>query len=289
MTANLAVRVPASSANLGAGFDVLALALDDELVVGTGAPPPNAQTIDEHHPAARAFAAMPGDRRGAGELWMQSSIPMGRGLGFSGAARVGGAALAAAVAAVADGVDVGAALDRRRHEVLAVAAALEGHGDNAAASACGGVVAWLGDRALALRVGPRLRAATVVAWVPDVVTSTDRSRSQLPQQIERGDVVHNLARVAQFVLAVERDDPALLAGATDDRVHQRHRLGGIHRAQDALDAAAAVGAWCGWLSGSGPSVAVLCDTSRASAIAAALPGNGHTKLLAIAPDGVRLA
>lgn len=289
MNEPVAVRVPASSANLGAGFDVLALALDEWLSLGVGPPPPDARAVDDHHPAVRAFVAAGGGpaRTSASEpIWLHSAIPMGRGLGFSGAARVAGAALAVAVAAGRDAADI--ELGARRGEVLDVAAALEGHGDNAAASTYGGVVAWVDGRALPLRVGPQLRAATVVAWVPDTVTSTDRSRSRLATQVERRDVVHNLGRVAQFVLAVEHDDPALLVGATDDRIHQPDRLPAVPGAADALDAGVRSGAWCGWLSGSGPTVALLCDGAVAATVAASLPENGHAKLLHIAGEGVQL-
>jgi homoserine kinase len=289
---SVAVRVPASSANLGAGFDVLALALDEWLFLGVGPPPRGALAVDDHHPAARAFVAAGGGggaRASTVEpIWLRSAIPMGRGLGFSGAARVAGAALAVTVGAARTGGDALAELESRRREVLDIAAVLEGHGDNVAASTFGGVVAWVGGRALPMRLGPRLRAATVVAWVPDTTTSTDRSRSQLSSQVERCDVVHNLGRVAQFVLAVEHDDPALLVGATDDRLHQPARLPGVPGAADALEVGVRSGAWCGWLSGSGPTVALLCDAVAASAVAAALPGSGHTKMLRIADTGVQL-
>jgi homoserine kinase len=288
---SVAVRVPASSANLGAGFDVLALALDEWLFLGVGSPPPEAQAVDDHHPAVRAFVAAGGSaaRTSTSErIWLRSAIPMGRGLGFSGAARVAGAALAVAVDVERNGGDVEAELAARGDEVLDVAAALEGHGDNAAASTFGGVVAWVAGRALRLRLGSQLRSATVVAWVPDAATSTDRSRSRLAPQIERRDVVHNLGRLAQFVLAVERDDPALLVGATDDRIHQPDRLQAVPGAADALDAGVRAGAWCGWLSGSGPAIALLCDAAAAATVAASLPPTGHTKTLRIAGDGVQL-
>lgn len=291
MNETVVVRVPASSANLGAGFDVLAMALDEWLLLGVGPAPSDAQAVDDHHPAVRAFVAATRGAAGASTaapLWLRSAIPMGRGLGFSGAARVAGAALAVAVDAVCNERDADAELDARRGEMLDVAAALEGHGDNAAASTFGGVVAWVSGRALRLRLGPQLRAATVVAWVPDTATSTDRSRSRLPAQLERRDVVHNLGRVAQFVLAVEHDDPALLAGATDDRIHQPERLQAVPDAAEALDIGVRSGAWCGWLSGSGPTVALLCGAGEAAAVTASLPETGHIKIMRIASDGAQL-
>jgi homoserine kinase len=276
------VRVPASSANLGVGFDVLGLALELNLDVGVGDVPDGAQRIDAHHPAAKAFVAA-GGADGA-SIWLRSAIPMGRGLGFSGAAHVGGAALAVAVGAD----DPDAAVAAGRDTILQTAAGLEGHGDNAVASVFGGIVAWVGGRALPLRIGPRLASASVVTWIPDTTTSTVRSRRALPDQFDRVDVVNNLGRIAQLVMAVEQDDPTLLVGATDDRLHQRVRLPQVPGAGEALDSGVAAGAWCGWLSGSGPTVAFLTDADAAPAVMAALPGSGHVKRLRIAPRGAHL-
>lgn len=276
------VRVPASSANLGAGFDVLGMALDLELELGVGGPSDGAQSIDDHHPAARAFVAAGGDR--SRSLWIRSAIPMGRGLGFSGAAHVGGAALAVALGVDDPDTMVAAGLDG----ILRVGAALEGHGDNAAASVFGGIVAWVDGRALPMRVGPRLASASVVVWIPDTTTSTDRSRRSLPDQFDRVDVVANLGRVAQLVMAVEHDDPALLAGATDDRLHQPVRLPQVPGASEAIDAGVAAGAWCGWLSGSGPAVALLAESDAVAAVIAALPESGHVKQRRIARRGVQV-
>lgn len=283
MSESLAVRVPASSANLGAGFDVLGMALDLYLEIGFGDPPDGARPIDRHHPASTAFSAVTGSDTSR-PLWLRSSIPMARGLGFSGAARVGGAALAV----VGESDDPAAELVAERSRVLATAARLERHGDNAAASALGGLVAWVDGRVIPLRVGPRLSGASVLAWIPDVTTSTDSSRGSLPEAVTRRDAVHNLGRMAQFVVAIEHDDPSLLDGATDDRLHQATRLADVPGAAAALAAGRIAGAWCGWLSGSGPTVAFLVDREMATAVAAALPDSGRVKHLHIAEHGVQV-
>ena len=283
MNESLVVRVPSSSANLGAGFDVLGMALDLHLDIGFGDAPDGARPIDRYHPASTAFSAVTGADPPR-PLWMRSSIPMARGLGFSGAARVGGAALAV----VGESEDPSADLAAGRSGVLATAARLERHGDNAAASVCGGIVAWVDGRVIPLRVGPRLAGASVLAWIPEVTTSTDSSRGSLPEAVTRRDAVHNLGRMAQFVAAIEHDDPSLLDGATDDRLHQTTRVADVPGAAAALTAGRTAGAWCGWLSGSGPTVAFLVDGDVASAVAAALPGSGHVKHLHIAPHGVHL-
>ena len=284
MNPSTVVRVPASSANLGAGFDVLGMALDLYLDIGSGDGPDGAQPIDRHHPAARAFAASSGVVAPPGPLWVRSSIPMARGLGFSGAARVGGAALAA----IGTSDEPTAALVDERNAVLDVAVRLERHGDNAAASVFGGVVAWVDGRAIPLRIGPMLAAASVVVWIPDTTTSTERSRRVLPDAVTRADAVHNLARVAQLVAAIEHDDPSLLVGATDDRLHQTVRLADLPSAAEALEEGVAAGAWCAWLSGSGPTLAFLADSDLVDTVTAALPDTGHLKHLRIAERGAHV-
>lgn len=274
------VRAPASSANLGPGFDVLGMALDLAADVGTGPPPAGGRRADENHPARVAFEAL----GGSGELWVRSNIPMGRGLGFSGAVRVAGAGLAAVLA----GGGRRGALTEAADDVLGAAAALEGHADNAAASLFGGIVAWVEDRPVPLRVGPRLGSERVIAWIPDAVTSTERSRRSLPETVSRESAVHNLGRVAQLVAAIERDEPALLPGSTSDRLHQEERLAAIPSAQEALDRGVAAGAWCGWLSGSGPTIALLVDADRESAVVDALPAGGQIEQLRIDRVGARL-
>lgn len=270
------VRAPASSANLGSGFDVFGMALDLYAEVGTGPAPHGTSEVDEHHPAREAFAEF----GATGPLWLRSSIPMARGLGFSGAVRVAGAALGAVVG--------GRSVTNAADDVLSVASVLEGHGDNAAASLFGGVVANIDGRSLRFAVGPVLAAARVVAWVPEVMTSTDRSRRALPAEVARSAAVHNLGRAVQLALAVERDDPELLVGATADRLHQESRLALVPGANAALSAGVAAGAWCSWLSGSGPTVAFLCPPDAVGDVVACLPDTGHAKVLAIDTAGAHV-
>lgn len=270
-----AIRVPASSANLGAGFDVLGMALTLHAEVGVGEPPTGARTVDERHPADVAFRRL----GGSGSLWMRSPIPAGRGLGFSGAARVGGAAAAVVQRHGAEALDD----DAGRREVLAVTAELERHADNVAASLYGGVVVAAGD--VVTRV-PLAFNPVVLVWVPnDTTTSTDHSRGRLPDTVSRADAVFNLGRVATFVAACAAGDLAALRMATEDRLHQPHRLGQVPESAMALHAALGAGAWAAWLSGSGPTVAALCESGRAGTVAAALPATGHTKQLRIDHEG----
>lgn len=272
------VRTPASSANLGAGFDVLGLALDLYADCGLGTAPDGAQQLDEHHPGRIAFEAL----GGTGPMWMRCNIPMARGLGFSGAARVSAAALAVVQSNGDDG------LSRRSGDILSCTTELEGHGDNVAASLYGGVTAYVEGEYVSIPVGPTMAAATFIAWVPDVTTSTDASRQALGPTVERAEAVHNIGRAIQFVMAFVDDDPTLLAAGTADRMHQSARLPGVPGAQDALDAGLGAGAWAGWLSGSGPTIGLMVARRDAATVAAALPGGAHTKLLTIDTTGCRV-
>jgi len=274
------LRVPASSANLGAGFDVLGMALSLYATVGCGEPPEGATAADEHHPATVAFREMGGH----GALWVQSNIPMGRGLGFSGAVRVGGAA---AAVVQRDGCldDVG------RRAVLAVTAELEHHADNVGASIFGGVVAAVQVDTgymvtpLPCGFGPDDTPA-VIAWVPDAsTTSTDRSRATLSPDVSRRDTVFNIGRAATFVAGWAAGDVRALRLGSEDRIHQAQRLERVPESAAALDAAIAAGAHAAWLSGSGPTIVALCPLGAADHIAAALATTGHTKVLTIDTSG----
>ncbi len=269
------VRVPGSSANLGAGFDVLGMALALHAEVGCGAPPSRAHATDRHHPADIAFRRLGGD----GDLWVRSAIPMGRGLGFSGAIRVGGAAAAVVQRSGPDAIEH----DDARAEILAVASELERHADNAAASLFGGLV--VAAAGMVTRV-PLAFDPAVVVWIPnEATTSTDHSRGTLADQVSRDDAVFNLGRVAMFVAACANGDSRALRAATQDRLHQPMRLANVPESAAAMEAGLAAGAWAAWLSGSGPTVALFCESSRADEIAAQLPGEGRAKLLRIDHQG----
>lgn len=271
------VRVPASTANLGPGFDALGMALDIHAEVGVlegpTEPADRADAVGATHPAAVAYRAA----GGVGELWVRSPIPIGRGLGFSGAMRVAGAT---AALARRDG-DVGDDRDWRA-EVLAVAAELECHADNAAASLYGGVVATDGVRAVAVAVA---FDPDVVLWIPEATTSTSASRTSLPSEVTFADAVFNVGRTAVLIGALGSGDVGLLAAATEDRLHQDRRFAMAEGSRAALAAGLAAGAWCGWLSGSGPTVALLADSGSGGNIAAALPPGAARRVVGIDREG----
>ncbi len=267
------VSVPASTANLGAGFDCLALALEERFHLDVGEPHgPHSVPVPAGHPAAVAFA----QAQGSGDIFFTSTIAPGKGMGYSGAARVAG--LAAGWLSRCGWVD--------HPEVCRLASDLEGHADNAAASVYGGLVVAAAGRVI--RMKPPL-GVRVVMWVPDGATSTAKARSTLPDQVSLADAVENIGRASLMVAALATGDLAAIRDACQDQLHQQLRLANRPESTTALEAATnhelALGAW---LSGSGPSVAALATAEHAPTVADALPGSGHTKVLPIATFGIRV-
>ena len=288
------VRVPATSANLGPGFDSLGLALglyDDvdvevgghgiEVVVeGEGQ---GEVALDGSHLVVRALllglraagAAAPGGLK----LLCRNAIPHGRGLGSSASAAVAG--LLAARRLLAEGLgppSAAASLDDDR--LLALATGLEGHPDNAAAALLGGAtIAWTdphGPRAVRLDPHPDVEP---VLCVPVVRLSTATARAVLPTSVPHDDAAANAARAALLVEALTRR-PDLLLPATQDRIHQRQRASSMPRTLELVDALRDRG-HAAVVSGAGPSVLVLSTRSEADRVArdaAALCGPGVSVL-----------
>ena len=270
----MTIRVPATSANLGAGFDVLGLALSlyTEIgVVGTDTELDGAHEADDTHPAHIAFVRA----GGVGKVWVRNAIPMGRGMGFSGAVRIGGAV-------AAEVQQQGSAWSLATSNALAIGTELEGHADNVAPSLHGGVV--ITSEGLVVQV-PVALSPVFVMWIPEFTTSTNESRGKIGPNIALADAVFNISRTAMFVTALSSGNISLLREATQDRIHQDIRFGVSPACKAALVAGLDAGAWCAWLSGSGPTVAIMCDPADAPRIAAALPDNGHTKLLTLDTTG----
>jgi homoserine kinase len=266
----MTVRVPATSANLGPGFDVMGLALSlytEVGIVGVDDMLDGGREADDTHPAQVAFIRAGGN----GRVWVRNAIPMGRGMGFSGAVRIGGAV-------AAEVQQQGASWSINSSHALAIGTELEGHADNVAPSLHGGVV--ITSENIVVQV-PVALDAVFVMWVPDFTTSTNESRGKIGPNIALTDAVFNISRTAMFVTALQTGNVSLLREATRDRIHQDIRLGASPACKAALDAGLAAGAWCGWLSGSGPTVALMCDPAEAARIAQSLPTDGHAKILTI--------
>lgn len=295
MSRTTTVRVPASSANLGPGFDVLALALDLHLEVearespttsiawhgeGAGEVPLNRKNLLVRS-AQEPFAGWSRPLDGL-ELRVRNQIPIGRGLGSSAAAIVAGIAL-------------GAKLRRVRmspQRILELAFPLEGHGDNLAAALYGGFCIAVtengGVRVHRLDWPSRWRA---VLFIPHQVSPTHQARRLVPHRPLREDAVFNLGRVAEWVLACSRRDRALIASAMDDRLHQPGRARAYPYLDDVIAAAEQAGALGAALSGAGGSVTAITDRNHdhvADAMRKAARAHeiaGRTLKLAAAPTG----
>ncbi len=269
----MSIRVPATSANMGPGFDVLGAALSVHCevgIVGDGVTPDGAHEANDTHPAQVAFVRA----GGTGRVWTRNSVPMGRGMGFSGAARVGGAL-------VAERQQTGMFVPRSA-AALTLCTELEGHADNVAPALWGGVV--IASEGRVVRV-PVVVDAAWVMWVPETTTSTSESRRKIGPSVPLGDAVFNIAHTAMLVTALAAGDVNGLREATRDRLHQDVRFAAAPASRAALESGLAAGAWCGWLSGSGPTVALLCEPSEAGRLADALPGGGRSLILTLDHSG----
>jgi homoserine kinase len=251
-------KAPASSANLGPGFDTLALALSLYVEVevheaaslevtaeGEGSDLPK----DASHLAARVASAVSGHDRLA--IHVRSEIPVGRGLGSS-------AALAAAAAAAAGAPDP-----------LAVAAEVDGHPENAAASVAGGLVtATVVDGQPIVTPLPLDADLAFVVLVPDRALPTKEARAALPPTVPHADAAFNLGRMG-LLLAGLADAGRLRRQATDDRLHQSQRAPLFPEARALMDGLVEAGALASCWSGAGPTLLAICRSADAAALRAA--------------------
>ncbi|HEX3260204.1 MAG TPA: homoserine kinase [Pseudonocardia sp.] len=269
------VRVPASSANLGPGFDSLGLALGlyDEIEVSVA---PYGVTVEvdgegagrvpcnDAHLVVRAMRttwALIGDAPPGLRMRCRNAIPHSRGLGSSAAAAVGGAVAAVVLA--------GRDTELERDAILQVTAGMEGHADNAAASLLGGfVVAWetagnTAERfhAVRLDVHPDIRP---VAFIAGAESLTSTTRGLLPLQVPLGDAAFTGSRTALSVLAFTQR-PELLMPATEDRLHQGYRRPAYPESADLVDALRAQGVAAA-ISGAGPTVLAFTTDGRVPAV-----------------------
>ena len=263
------VRVPASSANLGPGFDALAIALS--LYVECRARPSGAGlTIrasgegassiprDESNLVWRAFLRLAGERAPRGiELEIANEIPLGRGLGSSAAAIVAGLALA----------NESLGLEKSKEEIVQLAAAMEGHPDNVAAAVWGGfVVSCQAEDGRVLAVKTEVRANVEVALViPEFELATSAARAVLPAQVPRADAVFNLQRVALLLAALSGGRADLFGEAMRDRLHQPYRAPLVPGLEAILKLRGVPGLLGVALSGAGPSVLAFCSDSAEEA------------------------
>jgi homoserine kinase len=274
------VEVPATSANLGPGFDSLGLALGltdevqvtvdgDGVVVDVEGEGEADLPRGEDHlvvRSLRAALAQAGCAQPTGlRLRCRNRLPHGRGLGSSASASVAGVLAARGLLRNEDTVDHVGALDDAT--ALRVATSLEGHPDNAAAALLGGLtIAWNGpDGAIAVRVDPHPDLAPVVL-VPQQRLATSAARAALPATVAHADAAFNAARSALLVEALSRR-PDLLVPATEDRLHQRQRGPAMPQTLELVGRLRAEGL-AAVVSGAGPSVLVLTTTADLAGAAA---------------------
>lgn len=254
------IRVPASSANLGAGFDVMAAALALTLEVevaqtGRFAVHTDLQVRrDRHNLTVRGFEAL--HPAGDFEFTVRSAIPLSGGLGSSAAAVVAGLMAA----------DHMFGLDA---DLLALATEIEGHPDNAAAALAGGFVIAGQGRVDRIEVPPGLEALLVV---PDRAVRTADARAALAGEVPRADAVFNLGSVARLTLGLAQGDLEMIAAGLTDRLHQPARAHLFPRSAALLSRARELGALGATLSGAGPTVLVWTEHSRTAGVQAALMG-----------------
>jgi len=282
------VRVPATTANIGPGFDCLGLALDlwnevrfslegDRVEVTVEGPDPAGLPRDERNLVARAYLRLceeAGKAPPAGlRIHCDIRVPMSSGLGSSSTAIVAGLLGANAL--------TGRPFDRDR--ILELAADIEGHPDNVAAALLGGltIVVQKADRLLTKKIlVPEVHVALAV---PDLPVSTRAARAELPTEVSMADAVFNLQRTPLVVEALRTGDYELLSQVMDDRLHQASRLKLIPGGRIAWLAAQNAGAAAVAVSGSGPSliafVSLATDASRiARVMAEAFVAEGVTAI-----------
>lgn len=269
---SITMRVPATTANLGPGFDCLGLALGlynqvtfapassglSVKIQGEGADELPADSTNLTVVAAERVFARLGRRPPGVQIVQENGIPIGSGLGSSAAAIVGGMLAANAL--------MGGELTRK--ELLQLAAEMEGHPDNVVPAALGGLV-------LVNRVGGQMHIESiptpplqVVVVLPRFTLATAQARAALPAQVPLTDAVFNAGRTALLVRALAAGDYDKLAVAMQDRLHQPYRLPLVPGLEEALRRARAAGAAGAALSGAGPGVVAFARDNHQQIIQA---------------------
>jgi homoserine kinase len=269
----ICVRVPATSANLGPGYDAVGLALSLSMrisldrapypiveVRGTGADQIPQGPEHPAYRAARFVAELVGEYDAHFHLVQENAIPPARGLGGSAAALVGGAVAANDI--------LGRSMPAP--DLLNLVCELDGHPDNAAPALLGGLV--IGTLTLegisAVRLEPMgLKAAVAV---PDFAVSTTAARRALPEKVSHKDASFNVGRAGLLLGALATGEYELLRVAMQDRLHQPYRSHLVPGLEDVIEAALENGAYGACLSGSGPTVLAFAPDKHAPSVAQAM-------------------
>jgi homoserine kinase len=280
------VRVPATSANLGPGYDVMAAALElflelevEEAGEFSFDPGEMEVPIGRENLIVRAFESLhPADGIG---FRLREGIPLARGLGSSAAAIVAGLFAA----------DHLYELALSKEELLARATDLEGHPDNVAAAIYGGFVICGSDRdgpPSAARFDPPGGLEGIVV-IPGEEVSTELAREAIPAEVPLSDAVANVSAASRLVLGLQTADLDLVAAGLADRIHQPRRRDLYPRSMDLVDSARELGALGATVSGAGPTVLVWTIWQDAGKVAEALEdrcqGWAEVRRLPFSPHG----
>ncbi|MEI6501362.1 MAG: homoserine kinase [Armatimonadota bacterium] len=265
------VRVPATTANLGPGFDALGMALGlynevelglaEETTVEISGEGEGALARDSRHlvlSSAQQLAAEAGQSVAGWKLSQINRIPLARGMGSSSAAIVGG--LVAANKLLATGLS--------REALLDLAARIEGHPDNVAPAIYGGLTVCCANEELCCLPLPAPCLRVILA-VPDFEVSTEAARKVMPREISHSDGVFNATHVAMVVASLASGRYDLLGCGMHDKLHQPYRAHLVPGFEQVIEAALEAGAYAACLSGSGPTMAAFADEHE-EAIAAAM-------------------
>jgi len=271
----ISLKVPATTANLGPGFDTLGMALDmynyismDETdsgliidVTGNGAEKIPKDTSNLVYKAAAMVFEKVNYKPMGLNITMQNNIPMARGLGSSASVIVGGMVAANHISGSKLNYD----------QILNMATCMEGHPDNVAPALFGGIVtsAQFDEETIYRKIKPPADLTTVVA-IPDYELSTEKARIALPAEVPLHDAVYNISRVSLLVWAFINSDLELMGKAMEDRLHQPYRMHLIPGMGDVAKAAMDMGAYSLALSGAGPTLIAFCTSNNAEAIGEAM-------------------
>lgn len=293
------VRTPASSANLGPGFDALGLALGlwNEATVDLAGDPGTVSLIGAEAALldGRENLALTAMHRLADEtgrtlpdfsLIVRTDVPVARGLGSSAAALVAGLVAANHLLDTSLGPS----------DLYSIAWQMEGHGDNVGAALYGGAVLAVPEVAepVQLLTHETLDLCAVV-FIPEATGLTRAARAALPTQVPHADAAFNLAAVGGLVLGLHTGDARLIAAGMHDRLHEPYRARLFPHLEPMTAAARAAGAIGACLSGAGPSVLALCEPHRTDSVASAwravatsMGVVGDVRQLAVAPGGAEI-
>ena len=268
------VRAPASSANLGPGFDALGLALDlwNTITVETGGSetsvsysgPDSERMADHENYSVRAMKIL-ADEVGRTlppfHLHADIQVPVARGLGSSAAAIVSGLMA----------TDHLLGLGKSRDEIFQIAARIEGHGDNVGAAIYGGAVLSVPALGRGLRlVGDNLPDLVAVVFIPDVTGATWVARAELPQHVTLADAAFNIGASGGIVAGFLTGDLEAIRAGMFDRLHEPPRSRLYPHLTAMAEAARTNGAIGACLSGAGPAVLALATSDRAEVVAKAM-------------------